>query len=435
MYSYIWQPVGRPLLAALFVTAIAAIAACGGGGGGHSQGSGASSSASFSSSSSQSSARVEQPLPALNLSMVNGAGIEDKDNYVNGTITLTEADGTVVHTGSLEVKGRGNSTWYMAKKPYRLKLESKASLMGMPSSRHWVLLANYADKSLLRNRTALELSKRLEMAWTPRAVSVEVTLNGEYLGVYDLVEHIRVDKDRVNITEIDEDTSEDPAKGGYLLEVDERMGENICWHTSRGVPFCLNTPENGHSGQQIYIRTYVQDAEDSIFSADTQAYRNYIDLDSLIDWYLINELFKNPDSTFFSSVYMFKDADTKLTFGPVWDFDISAGNADYLDYGPEGWYVATSRWPKWILTLDPEIKPLIRARWDAIKATHIDSLPDYVREQARAYDKAQARNFTRWPILGVYVWPNAAVKNSYAEEVEYLADWLDQRIAWMDGNL
>ncbi|MET0211055.1 MAG: CotH kinase family protein, partial [Burkholderiaceae bacterium] len=159
-------------------------------------------------------------LPQVAITTENGARIDSKDEDREGTLAIADAAGTPLYAGPMEVHGRGNYTWELPKKPYKVKLDDKAELLGMPSNKHWVLLANYADKTLMRNDVTFALSEAMGMAWTPRSRFVELTVNGSYDGVYQLTEHVRVDKNRVDIDELDaDDTSASKITGGYLLEV------------------------------------------------------------------------------------------------------------------------------------------------------------------------------------------------------------------------
>ena len=277
------------------------------------------------------------------------------------------------------------------------------------------------------------------MAWTPRSVQVEVTLNGDYIGVYQLVEQVRVSSDRIDITETDDTTPAVAADGGYLVEINERMDDPVCWRTTRDVPLCIKDPDPSNAGQHAYIQTYIQNAEDALFSADpTQAatgYESYFDVDSLIDWYLVNELFKNVDSAGYGSIYIYKDAGGKLHYGPVWDFDLGAGNTDYFDASPQGFQTATAVWIARMKAADPSFEARIRARWNAVKATQLDTLPAYIDAQAALLADAEKRNFNRWPILNTYVWPNSEVAGTYQGEVAFFRNWMTARIAWLDANL
>ncbi|RYY74999.1 MAG: hypothetical protein EOO52_11860 [Gammaproteobacteria bacterium] len=300
-----------------------------------------------------------EALPVLDLNTEGAAAITSRETYINGNFTLTNA-GVTDASGSLEVRGRGNSTWDWPKKPYRLKLTTSTSLLGMPKGKNWVLLANYADKTMVRNDVAFMFGRTLGFEWTPRAHYVELKLNGAYQGVYQLVEHIRIDKDRVNIDELKvADIDSDKISGGYLMEIDFRHGLKYCEtnsydpvcqngiNTSRNVDFCIDSsrgmapaclanPETLHDplwvNQRNYIETFYAEAEAALFGDNFKdpalGYAAYFDVDSVVNYYIQNELFRNVDGAS-ASFYMFKKRGGKLFFGPIWDFDLSMGNAGY----------------------------------------------------------------------------------------------------------
>ncbi|MDR5814192.1 MULTISPECIES: CotH kinase family protein [unclassified Caballeronia] len=380
-------------------------------------------------------------LPAkVSITTDGAAPIADKVNYVGATISIAQTDSNYVYSGRASIRGRGHSTWDMPKKPYKIKLDEKAGLLGLPKDKNWVLLANYSDKTLLRNRAAFELGKRLGMDWTPRDLPVEVTLNGEYLGVYDLVESVRVDKNRVNIADTDNTVA--PENTGFILEINERLDGDSCWTTTHGVPLCIDTPSPASDAQAAYIRQYVQAAEDALFSDSAtdaaSGYEKYFDVTALINWYLVNELFKNQDAQGYASIYLYKDVGGKLKFGPLWDFDIGAGNVNYsgAQY-PLGWWIADNKWISRMKSVDPTFETRVRAKWVAAKAAQIDTLPAYFDTSAAALVSSggEARNFQRWPILDQSVWPNPVVTGSYQGEIDYVKNWLQQRTTWLDENL
>ena len=242
-------------------------------------------------------------MPVLSINTTDAADITSKDVYVTGRYALAETGAAAVE-GALEVRGRGNSTWSMDKKPYRLKLTTSRSLLGMPASRHWVLLANHSDKTLMRNDITFMFSRSLGMEYTPRSQYVDLMVNGVYSGVYQLVEHIRIDKNRVNIPELKVgDTTADKISGGYLLEIDSRRGEDFCIDSRipmelPAVPmvFCLASPETllqrEWQQQRDYIENYIHATEAAIFFSNFSdplvGYAAYLDVDSAINYYLIN---------------------------------------------------------------------------------------------------------------------------------------------------
>jgi hypothetical protein len=387
-------------------------------------------------------------LPVVYLSTDGQAPIVSETDYVSGSFGVTPipSSSDVAYSGTMEIRGHGNSTWLLPKKPYKVKLDAKASLLGMASAKDWILLANYDDKSLLRDQVAFEVGRRLGMAWTPNSRFVELFLNGQYEGNYQLTEEIKIDKNRVNIPEMDPtDISGSSLTGGYLLEVDDRDDpDDILFSTSRGTIFDLHDPDPAAPQQLTYIQNYLQQTEDVLYSSNftdpSTGYLQYLDPASYINWYLVNELFKNNDAVFWSSCWLYKDRSNKLFMGPVWDFDIGAGNVNYNgNNNPTGWWLRSNPLPytQWTERLfdDPAFAAAVAARWKQVKATQFDTLSAYIDQNAAALNQSEKNNFQRWPILSTYVYPNAEVAGSYQGEVNYLKSWLTQRIAWMDSQL
>jgi CotH kinase protein len=387
-------------------------------------------------------------LPVVYLSTNGQAPIVSETDYVSGSFGITPVPSSTdaAYSGTMQIHGHGNSTWLLPKKPYKVKLDAKASLLGMASAKDWILLANYDDKSLLRDQVAFEAGRRLGMAWTPNSRFVELYLNGQYEGNYQLTEEIKIDKNRVNIPEMDPtDISGSSLTGGYLLEVDDRGDpDDILFSTSRGTIFDLHDPDPAAPQQLSYIQNYLQQTEDALYSSDftdpSTGYLQYLDRDSYINWYLVNELFKNNDAVFWSSCWLYKDRSKKLFMGPVWDFDIGAGNVNYNgNDNPTGWWLRSNPLPytQWTERLfdDPAFAAAVAARWKQVKATQFDTLSAYIDQNAAALNQSEKNNFQRWPILAIYVYPNAEVAGSYQGEVDYLKSWLTQRIAWMDSQL
>ena len=392
---------------------------------------------------------VNTGLPVVQIWTTAGAPVLDRDNYVSACMRIR--DGSVqayqqgLFTGTIKIKGRGNSTWDMPKKGYRLKLDSAAAVLDMPAHKDWVLLANYADKTLMRNVVAMELSRRINMPWTPRLRHAEVYLNDEFLGNYMLGEKIEVAAQRVAMTTLaTTDISQPNLSGGYLLEADflEYMAPtDRYFDTAEGIHFVMQSPSGTGvmPAQAAYISQYTQALETAILSRNTSpttGYASLMDMDSMIDWFLVQELLKNVDSVFSSSVYLVKDRNAKMKMGPLWDFDLSAGNVDYepLVLKPTGWYLPVrSAWFN-ALWQDRTFKQRVRQRWVAVRAK-FQTIPTYITLQENALKLSQAENFKRWPILNEWVWPNAVVLGSHHAEVVYYSDWLRKRVAWMDRNL
>lgn len=367
--------------------------------------------------------------------------VTSKEAYVKGKIVIdanSRYEQTVTEV-EMKIKGRGNSTWDFPKKPYKLKLDKKIEMLGMPAAKTWVLLANFSDKTLMRNTVALELGARFSTAFTPRSRYVEVVMNGEYLGNYLLTDQVEIGSTRINIPELSEDSPESDISGGYLLEIDARLDETHWWYSNRSVPFTVKSPENITTAQLDYIRNYVQTAEDVLYGnnfADPDAgYNHYIDTDAFINWYLLNELTRNNDAVFFSSVYMYKDRNGKLTMGPFWDFDLAFGNINYNgNQAPEGWWIKNTLWVNRMFE-DPAFVRKVKARWNVVKEKEIGTIYDYINETATYLKHSQKENFNKWDLLYNYTWPNSVMLGSYESEVQYMKEWLIKRTAWMDSEL
>lgn len=379
-------------------------------------------------------------LSVVYINTQNEEPIVSKDNYINGSIHVFPSHNipVSVFNGNMEVRGRGNSTWSMPKKPYRIKLNSKASLLGMPSDKDWILLANYSDKTLMRNYLAFEASKRFGLKYTPRSQFVELVVNGQYVGNYLLCEQIKVATNRLNISELKKtDTIATKITGGYLLEVDARLDEDYWFSTNWGIPICFKDPDDIDSSQLNYVKSYFEQTENALFSPQFEdsliGYANFIETETFIDWYLINELFKNNDAIFFSSVYMYKDRGKKLSMGPVWDFDIAAGNINYNgNDNPQGWWIRNAVWMNRLFQ-DSAFFRKVKNRWSALKSNQIQTLLTFADLTAANLEVSQSENFRVWPILDSLVWPNPLVTGSYNGEVSYLKNWLNNRINWIDS--
>lgn len=363
------------------------------------------------------------------------------DSYRDGTFAIYDPDNRYSAVDSIlcktQIKGRGNTSWGMPKQPYHIKLESKQSLLGMPANKDWVFINNYSDKSLVRNMLAMQLSRIVGMTWTPRCMNVELYLNGEYRGVYCLSEHKEVAKDKVNINTVkpeDKDIS-----GDYYLEIESNTDEPAYFSSSLGVPFQFKAPKNPTEEQFEYVRNYVNKFESTLkdykIRGTDEGYRKYIDVDSFVNYFIVEELAKDVDGTIFKSNFLTIEKGKKLKFYHLWDFDITFGNCDYIsgDKGPEGWYIKTGRWYK-DLFLDKGFKDAVKAKWEEVYPELL-RMPDYIDKCAAEMGDAPKRNFQKWDILGKYVWPNVALPETYGGEVDYLKDFYAKRLQWMNNEI
>ena len=389
--------------------------------------------------------KVFTGLPILNIT--TNAPVVSKDDYVKGSVVINPNLSYVQDQTNLnlQIKGHGNSTWARQdfyKKPYRLKFDSKVSMLGMTAGKNWVLLANYDDKTLMRNYIALQLAKRLGSDYAPDCRFVEVFMNGEFLGNYLLTPHVDISANSINnVTEMsDKDTTDDKITGAYLLEVDQKKDADYWFVTKKNLPFCIKSPEDITPKQLDYIHNYIQATEDALFSSNftdpNTGYAKYINPDSFMNWYFTNEIVQNEDARDFSSMFYYKDRNGKLCMGPVWDFDLSSGNIDYtVANQPTGiWFIRDATWMIRIAQ-DPNFVLKIRQRWSEIKDKEVKQIFADIDQTAAYLELSQQQNFKKWPILNQYVWPNYVVLGSYDKEVAYMKDFITKRVNWMDANM
>jgi len=371
---------------------------------------------------------VQPTLPIVRIDTVARQPILDRENYVNGAMTIDpNGSGFAPYSGTLKMRGRGNSTWGYPKKPYKLKLDSKAALMGIAKNKDWVLLANWVDRSQMRNWTAGEISRATDLDWTPTFRHVEVILNGEYQGVYNLTEQVEVKDDRVEIEEMEPtDIAGNEVTGGYLLEIDDRLEENNepGFRTARNVPVVVKEPEPMAPEQRNYIRNHIQTFENRLVGPDftdpVAGYRPYLDVNAFIDLWTVQELTRNGDS-FWSSTYFTKErGDDQLRFGPMWDFDRSMGSPVTLrPQPPEGWYARDRGvWTRRLFE-DPDFVAQVRARWQQLSPV-FSTLPAQLDAVAATIEPAIPNDEVRW---------------NYARGPEhqsaFLSNWLQTRVDWM----
>lgn len=393
-------------------------------------------------------------LPKVYVNTENNADIPDKENYVPSTVRIEDtdnmySDGTTFEA-SAGIRGRGNSTWGMPKKPYKIKLDKKAKLLGMSTDKEWALLANYSDKTLLRNFVAFEMSRIVGMDWTPKCVSVEFYLNGEYKGVYALTEHKKVSEERYNM-ELAEptDISGDAITGGYLLEIDESFDETYRFKTLlKHVPFMFSDPDEPVNEQFLYVQDHINKIEKLLYSQDfddpENGYRNYIDIESFIKFYIVQEVAKNCDGNMRKSCNLALPRNEKLRQAFVWDFDIAFGNAQHIvteqgasSAGWDGWYIKTNS--PWFdrFFKDPVFVRELKQTWNKVKP-ELEQLPVFIQRNADYLQYAQARNFSPvvaggagWDIHAI-LWPSNVNRGGYQDEIEFLKNFVVKRVAWLD---
>jgi hypothetical protein len=386
----------------------------------------------------------------------NAQEIIDKDLYIKGIVSVISENGTIRTTDSLEMKGRGNASWNFPKKPYRMKLFKKQSLVGMPSiEKSWTLINNYGDKTLMRNLLANDLSKRLELPYTPSGKPVDLFLNGEYKGTYQLCDQIEVATTRVAVDKMAITTTTLPdLSGGYLIEMDAYADQEISWFTSarNKVPVTIKYPKDDEivPAQSAYIKSQFEKMETAVFASNftdpVNGYQKYFDIQTFIRHFLVGEFSGNTDT--YWSTYMYKKKnDDKFYFGPVWDFDIAFEN-DYRTYpinnNPNWIYASTGSAANGVRSIVSKIfsDPAFISQLKSVYAGYRNSgiitetkLMQVVDSYAAEIDNSQKLNFKRWNILNTAVHMNPRVWGSYQEEVNNVKSFIRNRIIWMDNKL
>lgn len=350
---------------------------------------------------------------------------------------------------SAKIRGRGHSTWEWPKKPYKIKLEEKASILGMTPSKEWALIANYADESLMRNLVAFDMARYMgTFSFTPKAVPVNMYLNGVYQGVYTISEQVEAKESRLRI-----DYREDTPNTGYLLEIggadhDTEIKGLQYFDLPSGcaMDIAIKSPKDEKLTQENYdyIYKFMCLADEAVTTLN--GYETYIDVDSFIDWFLLHELTYNLDSCFHRSCYITKDRGGKLKMGPVWDFDLAFGNMymdnpDYDDWATVGnsnseSYIGVN-WFNYLMA-DESFRSRARSRWDEIG----EELLAVAQESVDAWQKTLApsadQNFAVWDTLGsASGFQPVGMKNisTYNEQVAYIRRFLTKRAAWISDNL
>lgn len=436
-------------------------------------------------------------IPALfittasrSLKKINGS----KEYEEEGSLRLLNADGTLGYNGKLtQLKLRGNATAALDKKPYQFKLEKSTDLCGMGKAKTWVLLADYRDNSLLRNRVTLALAKEVGLPYTSECQNVDVYINQEYYGTYLLCEKVEVGNSRVAIADLEEATEEvndKPLKeypafgmkaskrgnykgrsipenplditGGYLMELDYDMRykpETSGFVTNRGQAVVLKEPKDASRKQVEYIRGFMQGFENAIFAKDGndpktgKHYTEFVDRDSLVKKYMVEEIAKNLDGNR-SSLFFFKPADSQSTLafaGPAWDYDSAIGNyatqRNQRLIDPEGLITCKDAGEPWywfppLYRQADFVKAVKETYWKEFSPAlmvllgHTEGEPGGIRsiaDYAQEITASAAMNFIRWPVFNL---PSREVKTgkNYQENIDYITNFLEERKDFLDSE-
>lgn len=410
---------------------------------------------------------------------------KDADWVETDKMAVYNADGSVDMEEALcGIRLRGNSTQNFPKKPFAVKLVEKASVLGMPKHKRWVLLANWMDRTMLRNSVAFEVAHKVEdafadgLGWNPNGYSVEVVMDGRHVGNYYLCEQIKIDGDRVDIKDCIEDIIGDGnanptmADCGYLLEFDDNYDEVDKFRTARGLP-CMFKDEVTKYSADIFnqVKARIEAVESNLETGNYEAAYSDLDINSVIDYFFIQELTFNDEYKHPKSVYMLIDGDGKLTAGPVWDFDWQTfinydkvqamnnryggtydcrkndewlygasklaekpwwpgGDYDYKNDQPYMWYP--------LLFKDANFRARVQERW-AVIYPHLQTVVARIDEFATLNKVSEQFNYAMWPLAGLKVSVGSAFNGdedmSFDEAIATMKQAYTERLEWMNSSI
>lgn len=401
-------------------------------------------------------------LPTVTIHTYSGGNPTFKGQDFESNVSIIYDGGSLIQEYPMLTRVRGNASADFPKKPYRIKYNDgkshhimKGGTLESPAkAKKWTLINNYGDKSLMRNILAFEMSRRLQMTYTPYCQPVDVIMNGEYQGCYQLCDQVTIDPHRVPIVEMEPtDVAEPFVTGGYLIEIDAYAYSEASWFSSsKGTPVTIKEPdENAIVPKQYqYIKGYFNLLEQKLFASDftndETGYRSVLDVTSFLRHFLVGETSGNTDT--YWSVYMYKNRmDDQFHVAPCWDFDLAFDNDNrtYPVCGLPGWVYNTSgsyasgmrAFVNRLLSDTKAMKELQQLWSDARDngLMDVESLIGYVDSTAQVLERSQKLNFKRWNILNSYIHCNPRVAGTYEGEIQYVRDFLAQRILWMDNRL
>lgn len=419
---------------------------------------------------------TDSDLPIVIINTVGGVPIPDEPRVLaqmeikyNGPGVrnyMTDPHLPGNYLGRIEIEIRGSTSQQYPKKGYGFEtkddfgIENNVNLLGMPSEHDWILYGPYPDKTCIRNDLTFQLARNMGH-YASDTRFCELVLNGDYRGLYVLMERIKRDVDRVNINDVTEQViGNDTLTGGYIMKVDKLTGEvGYSWASpyNSEVLFQFHDPEYEELGsaQVNYMKNHIQEFEDALaaptFADPSVGWPAYIDQTSFHDFFILQELGRTVDG-YRSSSFFYKEQNngnwnSPIVAGPMWDFNLSYGNADYCDANlTTGWQYEfdlicnfTSSIPFWWgrLLQDPNYANGLRCRWEELRQgpLHTDSIHYFIDSVANYIEEARIRNFQRWPIIGVYVNWNGYVGQTYEDDLNYFKSYIEQRALWLDNNI
>ena len=380
-------------------------------------------------------------LPTVSIHTENGEIPYDKEHQIASQLIVISDSGLISEPGT--TRERGNASRNFPKKPYRIKFDKKQQMPGADGkAKKWTLINNYGDKTLMRNLRAFELSRRMGMPYTPYGQAVDVLLNGEYKGCYQLCDQVQVQKHRVDVEEMTpQDNSGTALTGGYFIEVDAYANQEISWFNSnKGNPVTIKSPSEDSitSQQKQYIKNHFNKMENQ--------WSSYLDTNTFLRHFLVGELSGNTDTYWSVFMYKYRDNDTIYT-GPVWDFDLAFDNdnrtypvnnkSDYI-YRSGGSCAGNMRnFVDNIVVRNATARAQLVELWDEARQGGLteEYMTAYIDSLEADLQQSQQLNFLRWPIMNQWVHQNPRTWGSYKAEVQNVRRFMKERIQWMDRKL
>lgn len=397
-----------------------------------------------------------------------------------GQLNQVSSTPTISTVAGVEFRGSTSQADFyflpgLVKKPYGIELwtdstgvkAKKLSLLQMPEETDWVLNASYNDRSFMRDFIAQSLAGRIGLLHS-KAKFVELIINDEYRGVYVLMEKVKQGKNRVPISDLyPTENAGDDVTGGYLLKIDKSSGSpSSSWKSNytsgitatQKCEFQIEYPQYGIITQQqlIYIRDYINNWENKLMTEDMNdpkaSFRDYMDVSSFVNYFILNEVTRNVDG-YRLSTYLYKDKESlggKIKMGPAWDFNIALGNADYLegwktdgfvykamenDGGKNDYWQVPFWWNK--LIQDASFRKALATRWKTVRSSFLNTntLFATIDSAQIALKDPLIRNFQKYPLMGKKIWPNYYVGASLSDEVNWLKNWIQGRLVWLDAQM
>lgn len=365
---------------------------------------------------------IQSSLPHLYITTNDNVPITSKDNYVEAKITILGGGLYENYEGTTGIRGRGNSTWELPKKPYRLKLDSKSPLLGLPEARDWVLLANYLDETLMLNAVAMKIGKLLDIPYTNTIIPVNVTLNDEFLGSYMFTEQVQVHENRVNIED-----------GGVLLELDSGFDEDWKFYSvGYSLPVNVKYPDITAQSELDLIQADFQKMENLIIAETfpNNDYLNLIDADALVNYLIVYNLTANGEINYPKSTFMYKPEGGKYTMGPIWDFDWAFsfdGIATHFNNHTNPLFITDTHGANFFerFLLDPDIAALYKEKWEAFRTEKLSAVLDYIVEYADLIAVSKRNDYEVWQYGS----------DDFSGDVQKLREWIQARASYIDASL